>query len=97
MCPGFGDQAVNAEKAVSLRVGLKVDRPQPTAGGELEAASAYRAATSEALAAVWGDDSYKVTAERCAQNLKLCGGVPRAVELILSAGLNRRDVACAGA
>lgn len=97
VCPGFGDQAVNADKAVSLRVGLKVDRPQPTAGGELEAASAYRAATSEALLAVWGDDSYKVAAERCAQNLKLCGGVPRAVELILSAGLNRRDVACAGA
>merc|ERR1719251_628525 len=32
VCPGFGDQPVNASKAVSLGVGLKADRPNPALG-----------------------------------------------------------------
>merc|ERR1711877_68397 len=42
VCPGFGDQPVNAQKAVDIGVGLKVDRPDCDPGRAHEVAAVYR-------------------------------------------------------
>merc|ERR1712151_629348 len=42
VCPGFGDQHINAQKAVDLGVGLKVDRPVTSPEEEDAAAISYR-------------------------------------------------------
>merc|ERR1719379_803193 len=41
VCPGDWDQPINARKAVSMGVGLKVDRPDPDRGSEVPAAAQY--------------------------------------------------------
>jgi len=84
VCPGAGDQIVNASKAVALGVGLKVDRPDPQAGGEEEAAAAYRAEVCRTLREVSGQPAFVEAARACSERLQLAGGVPRAVELILA-------------
>ena len=90
VCPGFGDQEVNAAKAVRLGVGLKVDRPRIASQDEAsQAAAMYRLDVCHAV---------KVQAE----GLDRAGGVPRAVSLVLKAGdqggLHPWSVtACAGA
>lgn len=85
VCPGFGDQPLNAQKAVDVGVGMKVDRPDPDAGHEAEAVTAYRTEVATALRAVFAGRGFKTAAERCAENLRRAGGVPRAVELVLAA------------
>merc|ERR1711988_1606020 len=85
VCPGFGDQIVNAEKAVNIGVGLKVDRPDPDAGHEKEAVAAYRANVTAALRAVSASPDFKKSAKKCCDNLARAGGVPRAVQLVLAA------------
>eukprot|EP00931_Biecheleriopsis_adriatica_P085579 TRINITY_DN601_c0_g1_i6.p1 TRINITY_DN601_c0_g1~~TRINITY_DN601_c0_g1_i6.p1 ORF type:complete len:341 (-),score=76.52 TRINITY_DN601_c0_g1_i6:50-937(-) len=85
VCPGFGDQPINARKAVDMGVGLKVDRPDPDAGHEDEAVAAYRADVKSALLEVFGKPEFKAGASSCGENLRRAGGVPRAVQLILEA------------
>lgn len=83
VCPGFGDQKVNARKAVDLGVGLQIERPVPADGKEAEAVVAYRNSVSEALRKVYTEHHFAVAANGCAQRLREAGGVPRAAELIL--------------
>jgi UDP-N-acetylglucosamine:LPS N-acetylglucosamine transferase len=85
VCPGFGDQIVNAQKAVDIGVGLKVDRPNPDAGHETEAVAAYQADVAAALRAVSASPDFKASAKKCCENLQRAGGVPRAVQLVLAA------------
>merc|ERR1712217_481853 len=49
VCPGFGDQVVNAQKAVALGVGLKVDRPSCNLGQESSVAVEVRSVVKSAL------------------------------------------------
>jgi len=86
VCPGLGDQFLNAQKAVDMGVGLKVDRPDPDAGHEEEAAASYRADVAAALRAVFASPDFKAMAVKCGENLQCAGGVPRAVQLVLAAG-----------
>jgi len=85
VCPGFGDQPVNAQKAVDIGVGLKVDRPDPDAGHENEAVTAYQADVKGALLKVFGEPEFKARAANCGKKLRRAGGVPRAVQLVLEA------------
>ena len=85
VCPGFGDQPVNAQKAVDLGVGLKVDRPFPEEGEVETAAAKYRADVTAALLQVIADESFGASARRCAEGMRNAGGVPRAAEAILEA------------
>jgi len=83
VCPGFGDQIVNASKALSLGVGLKVDRPDPDVGAEADAAAKYRAQVCQALRTVLQESRFAASAAACSKRLRAAGGVHRAVELIL--------------
>lgn len=84
VCPGFGDQVVNAEKAVVLGVGLKVDRPSIATQDEAaKAAADYREDVRRSLREVLQNPAYQRAAEAQASKLKVCGGVPRAVHVIL--------------
>jgi len=85
VCPGFGDQAVNARKAEQLGVGLQVPRPEPEAFGEATAIAAFRADVSGALGMVLGGRSFVQAVSACSERLCLAGGVPRAVELVVTA------------
>eukprot|EP00933_Yihiella_yeosuensis_P079770 TRINITY_DN93186_c0_g1_i1.p1 TRINITY_DN93186_c0_g1~~TRINITY_DN93186_c0_g1_i1.p1 ORF type:complete len:536 (+),score=120.71 TRINITY_DN93186_c0_g1_i1:68-1675(+) len=86
VCPGFGDQEVNAQKAVDMKVGLKVDRPRTEVEMEVEEALRYRQEAADALREVCDNRSFAESAKCCAETLKHTGGVPRAVKLVLSAG-----------
>jgi len=83
VCPGFGDQPVNARKAVDLGVGLQVERPVPGPGEEARATEAYRAEVATALREVFSAPVYRETALSLSQRMQAAGGVPRAVELVL--------------
>jgi len=85
VCPGFGDQAVNARKAEALGVGAQVLRPQPEEGSEAAAAAQYRSEVSVALRRVLSEDTFRGAAAGCAEQLRQAGGVPRAVEVMLAA------------
>lgn len=74
---------MNAAKAVKLGVGLKVDRPEPEEGQEVEAARKYRADVCNALREVVGNRSFKAAVEECAGRLKAAGGTEKAVDLII--------------
>mmetsp|Transcript_86567 Transcript_86567/g.225879 ORF Transcript_86567/g.225879 Transcript_86567/m.225879 type:complete len:524 (-) Transcript_86567:463-2034(-) len=99
VCPGFGDQIVNAGKAVDLGVGLKVDRPFPPAGGEAAAAAQYTAEVSEKLLEVWRSPARRAAAGGCAERLRRAGGVPRAARLVeeMAARPAERQAAACGA
>merc|ERR1711971_528960 len=75
VCPGFGDQIVNSRKAVSLGVGLKVDRPRNAFGDAIQAAGQYREDVCKAMHTVLNSDSYRTAAEDCAKRLHAAGGV----------------------
>merc|ERR1712226_1835695 len=83
VCPGFGDQIVNAQKAVDLGVGLKVDRPTSKHPND-EVASLYRREVCNAVQSVLSTPSFKQMAKRQQEELRTAGGVPYAVELVLS-------------
>jgi len=85
VCPGFADQPVNARKAVSLGVGLMVDRPTPELSAASQAAQQYREDVRTALLEVDAEPSFRIAAQRCSRSLREAGGVPRAAELILQA------------
>jgi len=82
VCPGFGDQSVNARKALKLGVGLQVERPVPANGNEEQAMEAYRTAVRVALLQVSSDPCFTAMAQACAERLRAAGGVARAVNLI---------------
>eukprot|EP00928_Gymnodinium_smaydae_P012211 TRINITY_DN1443_c2_g1_i1.p1 TRINITY_DN1443_c2_g1~~TRINITY_DN1443_c2_g1_i1.p1 ORF type:complete len:582 (-),score=88.44 TRINITY_DN1443_c2_g1_i1:443-2188(-) len=83
VCPGFGDQPVNARKAVEIGVGLQIERPRPADGEEVKAAAEYRSAVCAALRQVASESRFQVAAQSYAKKLELAGGVPRAVGLLL--------------
>eukprot|EP00928_Gymnodinium_smaydae_P069239 TRINITY_DN5264_c3_g1_i1.p1 TRINITY_DN5264_c3_g1~~TRINITY_DN5264_c3_g1_i1.p1 ORF type:complete len:575 (-),score=91.70 TRINITY_DN5264_c3_g1_i1:428-1900(-) len=83
VCPGFGDQPVNARKAVEIGVGLQIERPKPADGEEAKAAADYRGAVCAALRHVIAKSHFQAAAQRYARKLELAGGVPRAVGLLL--------------
>ena len=88
VCPGFGDQVVNAAKAVTLGVGLKVDRPSIAHGkyeNKAEAAEGYREDVCRCLREVLQNLTYRAAAQEQALRLRTCGGVPRAVDVIFEA------------
>merc|ERR1711933_603666 len=90
VCPGFGDQPANAQKAVDMGVGLKVDRPDCDPGQERETVAAYRADVKAALLSAFANSSLKARAAE--------GGGPRAVEIVLAASKQgARDAAVGGA
>eukprot|EP00933_Yihiella_yeosuensis_P079938 TRINITY_DN93355_c0_g1_i1.p1 TRINITY_DN93355_c0_g1~~TRINITY_DN93355_c0_g1_i1.p1 ORF type:complete len:559 (-),score=118.24 TRINITY_DN93355_c0_g1_i1:431-2107(-) len=86
VCPGFGDQLTNAQKAVDIGVGLKIDRPTTPVSQEAEAAEAYRQNICEALKQVWKNQSFKLNCTTLSEELRRLGGVRQAVETILSVG-----------
>ena len=86
VCPGFGDQEVNAAKAVRLGVGLKVDRPKVASREEAtQAAAQYRQELGQAVKHVLEHGAFQKAANVQADRLRSAGGVPRAVSLILKA------------
>jgi len=85
VCPGFGDQIINSRKAISLGVGLKVDRPNNASGDEVSAAEQYRKQVCENMRAVLEGDSFRMAAEGCARRLHMAGGTPRGAEVVLGA------------
>jgi len=89
VCPGFGDQIVNATKAKTLGVGLPVYRPDPDAGMAAEAAAEYRVSVRRAAAAVMGAPAFGQAAGRVASELKQAGGVPGAVQVLLDVAAAR--------
>jgi len=98
VCPGFADQPANAQKAVDMGVGLKVDRPDCDPGQERETAAAYRAEVKAALLAAFANSSLKARAAACGKSLQAAGGVPRAVEIVLAVSQQgARDAAVGGA
>merc|ERR1719384_2289251 len=85
VCPGFADQPVNAQKAVDMGIGLKVDRPDCDPGRERETVAAYRAEVQVALRAAFTNSSLKASAASCGKSLQAAGGVAKAVEIVLAA------------
>merc|ERR1719384_484820 len=86
VCPGFADQPANAQKAVDMGVGLKVDRPDCDPGHERRTKAAYRAEVKAALHAALTNSSLKAAAVSCGEGLRAAGGVPRAVEIVKACG-----------
>ena len=86
VCPGFGDQEVNAAKALKLGVGLKVDRPKIASKHEApKAAAQYRKDVCQAVKHVLEDGAFRKAAKLQAERLRTAGGVPRAINLIRKA------------
>lgn len=85
VCPGFGDQVVNARKAETLGIGLSVLRPDCEEGGEATAAAEYRGEVAAALRHVADEEKFCSAARGCAERLGQTGGVPRMVEVIVAA------------
>eukprot|EP00928_Gymnodinium_smaydae_P056106 TRINITY_DN39534_c0_g1_i1.p1 TRINITY_DN39534_c0_g1~~TRINITY_DN39534_c0_g1_i1.p1 ORF type:complete len:559 (+),score=51.65 TRINITY_DN39534_c0_g1_i1:99-1775(+) len=83
VCPGFGDQHVNARRAESIGVGRHVERPIPELEHVFDTAETYRRDVAAALREVFENPSFKIEAGRCAGVLRLAGGVQKATELIL--------------
>jgi len=90
VCPGFADQPVNAAKAESLQIGLKVDRPMRSLEHAHADISAYREATANALRKVATNPYFKENAKKCAQALGASGGVDLATRVLL--GLANSDL-----
>ncbi|CAJ1393541.1 unnamed protein product [Effrenium voratum] len=84
VCPGFGDQPVNAAKAERLQIGRKVNRPMGRLEDVEAEKSAYRRATAAALREVTRHGSFKENAMKYAAALEACGGVGRATKVLLS-------------
>jgi len=91
VCPGGGDQIVNARKAQALGVGLEVPRPFPEVGEEEQARNKYRSDVTAALKAVIASEAFSSKASECAERLRRCGGVVRAAEVMLEAADRRKQ------
>jgi len=90
VCPGFGDHPLNAQKAVSLGVGMKVDRPKPAIGEEAVVGQQYREEVGRKLRELVSSPSFKERATFFRDRLQNAGGLARAVEVILAAAGSRR-------
>ncbi|CAE7800485.1 ATG26 [Symbiodinium necroappetens] len=82
VCPGFGDQAVNAMKAEAMGVGLQVQRPLPPHGEEMTAIASYRADVSAALVRTLQEPQFAEKARHCKECLRNAGGLCKARELL---------------
>merc|ERR1712232_694622 len=82
VCPGFGDQPLNAQKAVAMGVGLKVDRPEPAIGEEASAAQQYRSEIGVKLQELMSTPAFKDQAVTFKKKLQCAGGLSRAVDLV---------------
>merc|ERR1712087_197902 len=91
VCPGFGDQPVNARKCEDLGFGLQVARPQPELGAEAEAIAQYRADVTQALLEVDSQPAFGEAVARIMGRLQLAGGVPRAVEAMLDVAAAKKQ------
>lgn len=91
VCPGFGDQLVNARKAEARGVGLHVPRPDPDAGHEAAAMEAFRGRVAATLQRVIAEPAFEAEAARCAYRLARAGGVPRAVQVMLAAAASGKE------
>jgi len=89
VCPGFGDQPVNARRAEALGVGLQVPRPEPEIKAAAEAAARYRADVVEALRRVSAEPAFAEASRACAARVASCGGVPAAVRIMLEQSAER--------
>ena len=99
VCPGFADQPVNAAKAESLKIGLKIDRPmRPLEHADTDIAS-YRKATADALTKVTTNPYFKENAMRYAEALGASGGVSQATAILLDLANSKlpREAKLAGA
>jgi len=85
VCPCLGDQPLNAQRAVSLGVGLKVDKPEPPIGEEATAIQQYRSEIDSKLRQLMSSPSFTDTAAVFRERLQRAGGVSRAVEVIMKA------------
>ena len=104
VCPGFGDQPVNAIKAQSLGVGAAVMRPSkpeftrgtvaeatPEEMAELDATiSAFREDVTHAIRETLDNASFKIAAEGIAAEIAKAGGVEAAVSTILREAKSQR-------
>ena len=81
VCPGFGDQFINAAKAEALGIGRKVDR--------ISDRDTYRGKVCLAMSQVM-NGSFKAKAESCAVNV---GGVSLATNVLLSLKAPRWNMA----
>ncbi|CAE7728835.1 ydhE [Symbiodinium sp. CCMP2456] len=82
VCPGFGDQAVNAMKAEAMGVGLQVQRPVPEHGEEMTAIASYRAEVCAALVRALQEPQFAEKAQHCKECLRNAGGICKARELL---------------
>jgi len=97
VCPGFGDQPLNAQKAVTLGVGLKVDRPLPAIGEEVFAAQHYREEVSMKFCELVSTSVFKERVSHFQEKLQSAGGLPQAVEVVLAAASSRSQYQLGGA
>lgn len=96
VCPGFGDQPVNASKAVDLGVGLQAPRPRPALGDEDAACAQYRRDVSEALKRIISEPQFSEAAKKFADGLANLGGVPSAAKRLIEAAASRQHNAEVG-
>jgi len=82
VCPGFGDQVVNAMKAEAMGVGLQVQRPVPPHGEEMAAIASYRGDVCAALVRALQEPQFAQKAQRCKECLRNAGGICKARELL---------------
>lgn len=80
VCPGFGDQVANANRAQVLGVGVKVDRPD-------QCGDKYEASVAEAIRSVVDThhEAFVTRAQVVARELQQAPGLARAVELVSAA------------
>jgi UDP-N-acetylglucosamine:LPS N-acetylglucosamine transferase len=83
VCPGFGDQQVNAAKAEAAGVGAKVDRPKKAVGDHPATVAAYQESVGKAVKQVFGNVEFLAKAKVLGGELERGGGVDRAVQLML--------------
>ena len=86
VCPGFGDQPVNAARAQNLGVGLKVDRAAEGCGDQ------YRQEVVAALRRVATEASFRGRAQAVSESLSSLPGVPGAAKIILEASSTCKQI-----
>lgn len=83
VCPGFGDQPINARKSETVGVGRQVPRPFPVLGAEVKAVTQYGKDVAQAVSEVFNQPAYRERAARFKESLQLTGGVQRAAQVML--------------
>jgi len=86
VCPGFGDQPVNAAKAQNLGVGLMVERAAEGCGDQ------YRQEVAGALRRVATEPAFRERAQAVSESMSSLPGVPGAVKIILKASSTGKQI-----